>query len=65
MKDFPEIMTSAQVMKMLKVCRTTLTRMQKRRDFPVYRLGRRVYFKKSEIIAAIDAGRQKLNTEKD
>lgn len=52
-----EILTTSDVMEMLDVCRTTLTRMQNRGVFPIYRIGRRVYFKKSEIIAAIEAGR--------
>ncbi|MEM9529244.1 MAG: helix-turn-helix domain-containing protein [Bacteroidota bacterium] len=53
----PEIMTPVAVMELLDVCRTTLSRMQTRGDFPYYKFGKRVYFRRSEIIEAMIANR--------
>jgi excisionase family DNA binding protein len=44
-------------MAMLDVSRTTLSRMQRRGDFPAYKFGRRSYFRRSEIIAAMTANK--------
>ena len=60
----PEIMTPAAVMELLDVCRTTLNRMQMRGDFPYYKFGKRVYFKRSEIIAAMTANRVEVRQKK-
>jgi DNA-binding transcriptional regulator PaaX len=56
----PEIMTPATVMELLDVCRTTLNRMQKRGDFPYYKFGKRVYYRRSEIIQAMTANRVEI-----
>lgn len=58
--NLPEIMTPAAVMAMLDVCRTTLTRMQTRGDFPYYKFGKRVYYRRSEIIASLTAKRVQI-----
>lgn len=53
-----EIMTASDVMEMLNICRTTLTRMQNRGDFPYYKFGARlVFYRRSEIMASITANR--------
>jgi predicted DNA-binding transcriptional regulator AlpA len=56
----PEIMTPEAVMSMLDVCRTTLSRMQRRGDFPYYKFGKRVYFRRSEILASLTAKRVEI-----
>lgn len=58
--NFTEIMTPAAVMAMLDVCRTTLTRMQNRGDFPYYKFGKRVYYRRSEILASLTAKRVQI-----
>lgn len=55
-----EIMTPAAVMELLDVCRTTLNRMQQRGDFPYYKFGKRVYFRRSEILASLTAKRVQI-----
>lgn len=58
----PEILTAAGVMDLLGVCRSTLSRMQDRGDFPYYKFGKRVYFRRSEILAAMTANRVDVST---
>jgi DNA-binding transcriptional regulator PaaX len=56
----PEIMTPSAVMSMLDVCRATLTRMQSRGDFPYYKFGKRVYYRRSEILTSLTAKRVQI-----
>jgi hypothetical protein len=53
----PEVMTPVSVMAMLDICRATLTRMQNRGEFPYYKFGKRVYYRRSEILASLTANR--------
>lgn len=57
----PEIMTPAAVMELLDICRTTLTRMQNRGEFPYYKFGKRVYYRRSEILAAMTDNRVEVD----
>jgi DNA-binding transcriptional regulator PaaX len=53
----PEIMTPASVMALLDICRSTLTRMQRRGDIVAYKFGRRTYYRRSEILEKMTANR--------
>lgn len=61
--DLPEVMTPACVMELLDVCRATLSRMQKRGEFPYYKFGKKVYYRRSEILAAMISNRVEVNQE--
>lgn len=52
-----EVMTFTEVMVMLDICRATLNRLRRKGEIPAYRFGKRVYFKRSEILAAMEANR--------
>lgn len=52
-----EVMTFAEVMAMLDICRATLNRLRRNGEIPSYRFGRKVYFRRSEIISAMEANR--------
>lgn len=59
----PEIMSPSEVMDLLKICRATLTRMQNRGVFPYYKIGKRVYYKRSEILETVTAHRVVVDQE--
>ena len=63
LNNLPEVMTTTAVMELLDVCRATLSRMQKRGDFPYYKFGKRVYYKRSEILAAMTNNRVDIGQE--
>ena len=50
-------------MELLSVSRTTLHRYQESGKIPYYRLGRKVYYLRSEIIAAVTANRVAVESE--
>lgn len=55
--DIPnEIMTMDEVLSMLSISRATLNRRRKNGEIPFYTFGKRVYFKRSEIMAALEPG---------
>lgn len=51
----PEIMTTQEVSALLRVHRSTIHNMRERGQLKAYKFGKRVYFRRSEIIAAITA----------
>ena len=51
----PEIMTMADVAQLLDVHPSTIHRMRERGEIIGYKFGKRVYFRRSEIMASITA----------
>ena len=51
----PEIMTVKDVSSLLRVHRSTVHNMRERGQLVGYKFGKRVYFRRSEVIAAITA----------
>lgn len=52
-----EILTATEVMQLLDVCRATITRMKSRGDLPYYKFCNRLYFKRSEVLEALERSR--------
>ncbi|MCB0566226.1 MAG: helix-turn-helix domain-containing protein [Phaeodactylibacter sp.] len=50
-----EILTAKQVMKILDISRNTFDRLRKERVIKVYRLGRKLYCKHSELLQALES----------
>jgi excisionase family DNA binding protein len=57
-----EIMTTSEVSDFLSVHRSTVHKMRERGDIVAYKFGKRVYFKRSEIMATITANRVEIST---
>ena len=52
-----EILTPKDVMELLDISRSTLQRLAKKGKLISYKLSGRIYFKRSEIIEAVEAGK--------
>jgi excisionase family DNA binding protein len=61
-KEF-EIMTRQEVEEFLSVSYATVRRMCLRGELVAYRMGRRIYFRRSEILATMTANRVEVETE--
>jgi len=55
-----EIMTTSEVSDFLSVHRSTVHKMRERGQIVAYKFGKRVYFKRSEIMATITASRVEI-----
>ncbi len=55
-----EILTTEDIQKMFKVSKVTIHKWKKKGILPYYKMGRRVYFKKSEIFGLLEVKRRKL-----
>lgn len=53
-----EILTTKEVLGFLGISRPSLYRLMKKNKIQGYKLGGKLYFKRSEIIAVIEAGKQ-------
>lgn len=53
-----EILTPKDVMALLEISRSTLQRMCNKGELISYKLSGKLYFKRSEIVSAIEAGKQ-------
>ncbi len=53
-----EILTAKDVMKWLEISRQTLYRLVKQEQFTAYKLSGKLFFKRSEIMKAIENGKQ-------
>ena len=51
----PELMTKAEVMEYLRISRTTLQRLMRRRAFPYIKLEKSALFRKSDIDGYLEA----------
>jgi hypothetical protein len=51
--DFPEILTRAEAAKFLRICATSLDRLK---DLPKTRLGKRIVYQKAALIRWMDQG---------
>lgn len=62
-----EILNPNEVMELLGISRATLQRLKKRGDLPSYKFSGKIYFKRSEIMAAVDAGKEErqLNSSEE
>ncbi len=49
---------SAQVMKFLRISRMTLNRLKGKGELQAYKLGGKLFFKRDEILARIEAGKE-------
>ena len=58
--DATEILTLREVEKLLKVSYATVYRMRRRGDLTGYRVGRSLYFRRSEIMATMTANRVQI-----
>jgi excisionase family DNA binding protein len=58
-KDSDEIMTIEDVAKFLTTSEVTIHKWKKQKKIPFYRIGRRVYFKKNEIVLAMNSSQLK------
>ena len=57
-----EILTITDVMNLLGISRSTVHRKKKSGELVSYKLGKKIYFKHSEILAAVEAGKE-INEE--
>ncbi|MEL7249903.1 MAG: helix-turn-helix domain-containing protein [Bacteroidota bacterium] len=53
-----EVLTPKDVMNLLGISRSTLQRLKKKGTLIGYKFSNKVYFKRSEILAAIEAGKE-------
>ena len=53
----PEILTSAEVMQLLRISRNSYNRMKDEKILKVYMLRGKLYSKRSEILQALEEGR--------
>lgn len=55
-----EILTTEDIQRMFKVSKVTIHKWKKKMILPYYKMGRKVYFKKSEIFGLLEVKRRKL-----
>lgn len=55
-----EILTTEDIQKIFKVSKVTIHKWKKKGILPYYKMGRKVYYKKSEIFGLLEGKRRKL-----
>lgn len=55
-----EILTTEDIQKIFKVSKVTIHKWKKKGILPYYKMGRKVYYKKSEIFGLLEVKRRKL-----
>jgi excisionase family DNA binding protein len=55
-----EILTPKEVMELLDISRSTLQRLKKKGELLSYKFSGKIYFKRSEILAAVEAGKETI-----
>jgi excisionase family DNA binding protein len=52
--DSEKVLESSEVVRLLKISPATLENWKRQSKIPFYRIGRRVYFKESEVLTALN-----------
>ena len=60
LEEKEEILVTEDIQRILKVSRVTIYNWKKKGILPYYRMGNRVYFKKSEVFGLLEVKRRKL-----
>ena len=60
-----EILTTKEVLDFLVISRPSLYRLMKKDKIQGYKLGGKLYFKRSEIIAAVEAGKEQPDSNNE
>lgn len=64
-KDVGEILTIDEAAKFLKLAKQTIYQLTSKRAIPFYKRNKRIYFKRSELLAWLDEGKQDMQVEFD
>lgn len=60
-----EILTIDEAAKFLKLAKQTIYQLTSKKALPFYKLNKRIYFKRSELLALIESGKQEVQSDLD
>lgn len=63
--DLPEFLTISEAADLLKLAKQTLYQLTSRRAIPFYKKNKRIYFKRTELLAWLEEGKQQTQQEFD